>query len=85
MRRASDIVHVRLGCFLISSQHLDEEGQSRVLGVLRNLKQSTVLLVSQANSSEAWDATAVDWVVKAEDCSTVQCASDSFISTGAFT
>ena len=54
-------------------QQLDGEGKARVGAVLRNLPQSTVLVVGQADSylTNVYDN--VDVVVKRNGCATLEC------------
>jgi hypothetical protein len=55
-------------------QHLDGEGQARVVMILKGLPQSTVLVVSQAHSLLAGTFDLVDWVIKQHDTATVELA-----------
>jgi hypothetical protein len=55
-------------------QHLDGEGQARVVMILKGLPQSTVLVVSQAHSLLAGTFELVDWVIKQHDTATVELA-----------
>ena len=54
-------------------QQLDGEGKARVGAVLRNLPQSTVLVVGQADSylTNVYDN--VDLVVKRSGCAVLEC------------
>ena len=54
-------------------QQLDGEGKARVGAVLRNLPQSTVLVVGQADSylTNVYDN--LDVVVKRNGCATLEC------------
>lgn len=56
-------------------QQLDEEGCSRVAGVLKRLPHTTVLVVGQADSYVAQTFDAVDCVVKQSgQCTVVETA-----------
>ncbi|KAL3137671.1 hypothetical protein ABBQ38_004946 [Trebouxia sp. C0009 RCD-2024] len=55
-------------------QQLDGEGKARVGAVLRNLPQSTVLVVGQADSYLTDVSDNVDVVVKRNGCATLECA-----------
>lgn len=52
-------------------QQLDEEGKGRVGKVLRNLPQTTVLVVAQADSYLTRIVDDIDLVVKRNGCATV--------------
>eukprot|EP00899_Mesostigma_viride_P011979 jgi/Mesvir1/20782/Mv07893-RA.1 len=53
-------------------QHLDSEGGRCVAEVLRNLKQETVLIVSQAHSALSGMFNIIDYVVKEKDAAYVK-------------
>ena len=53
-------------------QQLDGEGKHRVGAVLRNLPQSTVLVVGQADSYLTQVTDNVDVVVKHKGCATIE-------------
>lgn len=59
-------------CCLQVLQQLDGEGKSRVGSVIRNLPQSTVLVVGQADSylTQAFDK--VDVIVKRNGCASIE-------------
>jgi hypothetical protein len=57
-------------------QHLDGEGQARVVALLKSLPQSTVLVVSQAHSLLAGTFDLVDWVIKQHDSARVEVAEE---------
>ena len=54
-------------------QQLDGEGKARVGAVLRNLPQSSVLVVGQADSYLTTVYDNVDVVVKRNGCATLEC------------
>lgn len=58
-------------------QHLDGEGQARVVAMLKGLPQTTVLVVSQAHSLLAGTFDLVDWVIKQRDSATVEVAEET--------
>ncbi|XP_073389591.1 uncharacterized protein [Physcomitrium patens] len=60
-------------------QHLDGEGQARVVAMLKGLPQSSVLVVSQAHSLLAGTFDLVDWVIKQRDTATVEVAEASVL------
>ncbi|KAG0619717.1 hypothetical protein M758_4G159600 [Ceratodon purpureus] len=60
-------------------QHLDGEGQARVVAMLKGLPQTTVLVVSQAHSLLAGTFDLVDWVIKQRDNATVEIAEESLV------
>lgn len=60
-------------------QHLDGEGQARVVAMLKGLPQSSVLVVSQAHSLLAGTFDCVDWVIKQRDSATVEVAEANLV------
>lgn len=67
-------MNYRVKTIVMWVQHLDGEGQARVVALLKGLPQSTVLVVSQAHSVLAGSFDLVDWVIKQRDGATLQVA-----------
>jgi len=84
VQRAGAVVHVRVGCSLLCSI-LTRRGSREYLACCATSSRARFSLYPRPTAQRPGTATAVDWVVKAEDCSAVQCASDEYMSTGTFT